>query len=177
MNQQTESGLTTADLAHASAPAAPANAPRERNLSAPEDRAPRPTLERPGESGPTAFFDQTEALPDESPSGSGKIGSRTAASEESEEGYAATPLVSREETAEFQTRWNSVQVSFVDEPRHAVEEADNLVASAIKRLAEVFAAERAKLDSQWDQGENVSTEDLRIALRRYRSFFGRLLSV
>jgi hypothetical protein len=65
----------------------------------------------------------------------------------------------------------------VDEPRRAVEQADNLVAGTMKRLAEVFAEERGKLEGQWDKGENVSTEDLRLALRRYRSFFSRLLSV
>jgi hypothetical protein len=58
-----------------------------------------------------------------------------------------------------------------------VEQADELVASAIKRLAEVFATERHKLEVEWDKTDNVSTEDLRVALRRYRSFFDRLLSV
>jgi hypothetical protein len=64
----------------------------------------------------------------------------------------------------------------VDEPRKAVEEADKLVASVMKRLAEGFANERSKLEKQWDRGDNVSTEDLRVALQRYRSFFDRLLS-
>jgi hypothetical protein len=58
-----------------------------------------------------------------------------------------------------------------------VENADGLVASAMKRLAEIFAQERATLEGQWAQGNDVNTEDLRIALRRYRSFFDRLLSV
>jgi hypothetical protein len=62
-------------------------------------------------------------------------------------------------------------VTFVDEPRQAVEEVDRLIAATMKRLAEIFAEERQKLEHQWDQGDNVSTEDLRIALRRYRSFF------
>ena len=70
-----------------------------------------------------------------------------------------------------------MQTAFVDEPRRAVEQADGLVASAMKRLAEVFAEERSKLEKQWDRGDNVSTEDLRVALQRYRSFFQRLLSV
>jgi len=68
-------------------------------------------------------------------------------------------------------------VSFVDEPRQVVEQADGLVTVAMKRLAEMFAAERARLEGQWDRGDNVSTEDLRLALQRYRSFFGRILSV
>jgi len=65
----------------------------------------------------------------------------------------------------------------VDEPRQAVEEADRLIAATMKRLAEIFAEERQKLEQQWDKGDNVSTEDLRIALRRYRSFFTRLLRI
>jgi hypothetical protein len=87
------------------------------------------------------------------------------------------PLFSGNEANELRARWDAIQVAFVDEPRGAVEQADALVAATMKRLAEVFAAERSKLEGQWDQGENVSTEDLRLALRRYRSFFGRLLSV
>jgi hypothetical protein len=89
----------------------------------------------------------------------------------------AAPLFSPEEAKDFRARWDAIQVSFVDEPRQAVQLADSLVAGAMKRLAEMFAAERAKLEGQWDRGDDVSTEDLRLALRRYRSFFGRLLSV
>jgi hypothetical protein len=70
-----------------------------------------------------------------------------------------------------------IQAGFVDEPRHAVEQADNLVATTMKRLAEMFSAERSKLESQWDRGDDVSTEDLRLALQRYRSFFHWLLSI
>jgi hypothetical protein len=77
----------------------------------------------------------------------------------------------------LRNRWSAVQTAFVDEPRTAVEQADGLVAAAMKRLAEVFAEERSRLEQQWDRGDNVSTEDLRIALQRYRSFFQRLLSI
>lgn len=87
------------------------------------------------------------------------------------------PLLSAHETSDLRGRWDSIQAGFVDEPRRAVEQADNLVAEAMKRLAETFADERAKLETQWDRGGDVSTEDLRIALRRYRSFFNRLLSI
>jgi hypothetical protein len=87
------------------------------------------------------------------------------------------PLFSAEEAKDFRGRWDAIQVSFVDEPRQVVEQADSLVAVAMKRLAEMFAAERARLEGQWDRGDNVSTEDLRLALQRYRSFFGRILSV
>lgn len=85
------------------------------------------------------------------------------------------PLFPAEDAAELRGRWDSIQAGFVDEPRKAVEAADSLVAAAMKRLAETFANERAALEAQWDRGDDVSTEDLRVALRRYRSFFGRLL--
>jgi hypothetical protein len=81
------------------------------------------------------------------------------------------------ESNELRARWDSIQVGFVDEPRKAVEEADALVSATIKRLAEIFADERQKLEQQWDRSENISTEDLRVALRRYRSFFARLLAI
>ena len=87
------------------------------------------------------------------------------------------PLFPENELGSLRQRWQTVQGSFVDDPRTAVRQADELVASAMKRLAEVFADERGKLEHEWDKGENVSTEDLRQALRRYRSFFDRLLSV
>jgi hypothetical protein len=87
------------------------------------------------------------------------------------------PLFPANELGELRTRWSNIQTAFVDEPRRAVEEADSFVASAMKRLAEVFAQERSHLEQQWDRGDNVSTEDLRIALQRYRSFFHRLLSI
>jgi hypothetical protein len=90
---------------------------------------------------------------------------------------SSEPLFPSQETQDLRDRWHSIQAGFVDEPRKAVEDADGLVASAMKRLAEIFASERDRLESQWDRGDDVSTEDLRIALRRYRSFFDRLLSM
>jgi hypothetical protein len=87
------------------------------------------------------------------------------------------PLFAPNDTQDFRNRWEKVQIGFVDEPSKAVQQADELVASAIKRLAEVFAGERQKLEAEWDKTDSVSTEDLRVALRRYRSFFDRLLSV
>jgi len=76
----------------------------------------------------------------------------------------------------FQSRWEEIQVRFVDEPRGAVEDADALVATVMQRLAEGFAQEREHLEAQWGRGEDISTEDLRVALQRYRSFFRRLLA-
>ena len=88
-----------------------------------------------------------------------------------------TALFASNESSELRSRWDSIQVGFVDEPRKAVEEADALVSQTMKRLAEIFADERQKLEQQWGRSENISTEDFRVALRRYRSFFARLLAI
>ena len=90
---------------------------------------------------------------------------------------APLPLFSESVMADFRSQWSKVQTGFVDEPRQTVAEADQLVASVMKRLAEGFANERSGLEKQWDRGDNVSTEDLRVALQRYRSFFDRLLKL
>jgi len=90
---------------------------------------------------------------------------------------ADAPLFPASDADALRGRWTDIQAAFVDEPRRAVEQADGLVAEAIKKLAEMFAAERDRLEGQWDRGDDVSTEDLRQALQRYRSFFTRLLSV
>jgi hypothetical protein len=81
------------------------------------------------------------------------------------------------ETESFRSRWRDIQADFVDSPRESVKKADELVAAIIQRLAQVFSAEREKLESNWGEGRDVSTEDLRQALQRYRSFFDRLLSL
>jgi hypothetical protein len=86
------------------------------------------------------------------------------------------PLLSDSEIGDLRSRWSNIQAAFVDEPRHAVEQADELVATAMQRLQEGFSNERASLEKQWESGKDASTEDLRLALQRYRSFFGRLLS-
>ena len=90
---------------------------------------------------------------------------------------SAEALFVSSEAQDFRSKWEKIQVGFVDEPRKAVQDADGLVAAAIKRLSEIFAEERSKLEHEWDRGDSVSTEDLRVALRRYRSFFDRLLSI
>jgi hypothetical protein len=88
-----------------------------------------------------------------------------------------TPLFDEHEGNDLRTRWQGIQGEFVDDPKASVERADELVANSIKRLAEIFAAERSKLEATWSKGFEASTEDLRQALRRYRSFFDRLLSI
>ncbi len=93
------------------------------------------------------------------------------------DGQGLAPLLPKDQDNKFRSRWDQIQIEFVDEPRQSVEQADQLVAEVRKQLAETFAQERSTLEKQWSQGQNVSTEDLRQALRRYRSFFDRLLSV
>jgi hypothetical protein len=97
----------------------------------------------------------------------------TAAREESAE--VASLLPQADET-DLRARWEEIQTRFVDDPRQAVEDADALVAGVMKRMAEGFAQAREQLEGQWSRGEDVGTEDLRVALQRYRSFFQRLLS-
>jgi hypothetical protein len=93
-----------------------------------------------------------------------------------QDGGEREPLLPGDQSREFTGRWQEIQTGFVDEPRRSVEEADRLVADLMQNLAARFADERERLESQWDRGDDVSTEDLRLALTRYRSFFDRLLS-
>jgi hypothetical protein len=92
------------------------------------------------------------------------------------EAEAQAQLLEADELQGVILRWKEIQAQFVDEPRSAVQDADALVADLMQRLARTFAAERAQLESRWASGEDVSTEDLRQGLRRYRSFFERLLA-
>jgi hypothetical protein len=86
------------------------------------------------------------------------------------------PLFLPDVAKEFRSHWDAVQRGFVDNPRQAVRQGDELVVQVMKSLGETFSHERATLEGQVNQTGNESTETLRIALRRYRSFFERLLS-
>jgi hypothetical protein len=86
------------------------------------------------------------------------------------------PLFDENELSGYRSRWTEVQARFVDDPRGTVKEADALVNDVMQRLTQTFTAERASLESQWSEGKDASTEDLRVAMQRYRSFFARLLS-
>jgi hypothetical protein len=90
---------------------------------------------------------------------------------------SSAPLFADDASDDYRSRWSDVQSRFVDDPREAVKEADGLVADLMKDLARSFADERSQLEGQWSRGDDVSTEDLRVALQRYRSFFSRLLSI
>jgi hypothetical protein len=77
--------------------------------------------------------------------------------------------------AEMNNRWQEVQTEFVDDPRKSVAHAHQLVSDAVQRIVDTFTEERNQLERQWAEGEDVSTEDLRVCLQRYRAFFTRLL--
>jgi hypothetical protein len=150
MNQTvTDPPLTTADIANSPRPTQISNATNEpgRDASFPDLRP------------------ETAAQPN-----------AANASNNADNADAHAPLFPDNELRDLRSRWDRAQGMFVDEPRKAVEDADALVATAVKRIAELFADERAKLEQQWDRGGEVSTEDLRQALRRYRAFFDRLLT-
>jgi hypothetical protein len=88
-------------------------------------------------------------------------------------------LFPHEESTLYRSRWDSIQAGFVDEPHRAVKQADVLVTEVIKRLTQVFADERIRLEAKFDAKDQpeASTEELRLALRQYRTFFGRLLAL
>ncbi|WP_454786377.1 hypothetical protein [Mycobacterium antarcticum] len=77
----------------------------------------------------------------------------------------------------LRSRWDDVQAGFVDDPRQCVQTADGLVSDVVQQLTDGFSEARSRLEQQWARGEDVSTEDLRLALKRYREFFDRLLAV
>ena len=85
-------------------------------------------------------------------------------------------LLPDEQSERFTSRWEEIQTGFVDRPQQSVEQADALVADLMQRVTGGLTKERERLEGQWARGDEVSTEDLRVALTRYRSFFDRLLS-
>jgi hypothetical protein len=87
------------------------------------------------------------------------------------------PLFEEDAARKFRSRWLVIQSKFVDDPGDSVKQADDLVADVIKNVTMNFANRRVSLEKQWNGGDNTSTEDLRIALKQYRSFFDRLLTL
>lgn len=105
-----------------------------------------------------------------------------AANEAAEEAYDndgddGGALFAPDDRNELEQRWAEIQARFVDEPRGAVEEANALVDDLMNRLMSSFSEERSRLEGQWDRGDDVTTEDLRTVLQKYRAFFGRLLEI
>ncbi|HEV7906773.1 MAG TPA: hypothetical protein VGP03_01405 [Pseudonocardiaceae bacterium] len=90
---------------------------------------------------------------------------------------ASAPLFTEDEVTRFRAEWRDLQADFVDSPQQAVQQADALVAQVMQTLAATFAEHKSTLEGQWSRGEEVQTEDLRLALRQYRSFFHQLLAV
>jgi hypothetical protein len=156
-----DENLTTADIARRQTP----RQVRSEVLY----RGPVPVPDREGQPGNAA---NPEAVPVAARNTETSATPAAASSNQTEAG----PLFPDDELHNLRARWDKVQTSFVDEPRQAVQQADSLVANVVTRIAEQFSNERGKLEEQWSKGDNVNTEDLRQALRRYRSFFDRLLS-
>ena len=103
--------------------------------------------------------------------------SETETIETERESSGSTPLFADQDATKYRGRWQEVQSRFVDTPRESVEAADKLVTEVIEKLSTVFADQQKELESALDREGKLSTEELRLALRRYRSFFDRLLSV
>jgi hypothetical protein len=143
-----------------------------------QDRA--PTTDQIAAAGAVGSNDRTS--PGQHPLGDGQTDQPTSATQAtagSALGGGDQPpaqLLEDDELQSILVRWKDIQAEFVDEPRRAVQDADALVADLMQRLARMFASERDQLESRWASGDDVSTEDLRRGLRRYRSFFERLLA-
>jgi hypothetical protein len=118
--------------------------------------------------------DKAERKPEAAPIGESR-GEKATASAGDHDGLVA--LFSDAAIQDFRSQWTALQTGFVDEPRRSVKQADELVARVMHDLASTFSEERKKLEQQWEQGDKVSTEELRLVLRRYRSFFDRFLSI
>jgi hypothetical protein len=144
---------------------------RDEDLAPEEELAPDGGITADTEVSPAT----TEARPGNEPEQAAN-GRPMAAShaEPSEEG---APLFATAEVEQFRTQWKELQATFVDSPQDAVRDADELVAEIMQNLAATFAEHKRTLEGQWSRGDEVQTEDLRLALRQYRSFFNQLLSV
>lgn len=142
----------------------------------------RPTAEEPTVAESTADDPKTEGPTTEGPTSEPTTAERPTTGEPVTEkpvpdrpGEDVAPLLAMDDEDRFRARWQSVQSKFVDDPRDAVRDADTLVTEVIQRLAATFADQKKDLEGQWNRGEQANTEDLRQALRHYRSFFNRLL--
>jgi hypothetical protein len=177
--------LTTADLASTrAAPADPARDVRDPQAASSAPAAP------PHEESGFRGAREPQAAPDRSAAGEPQAPASRFPERERQPAAGAAPapgaqsaatrpapVFAGQEVEEFRGRWSAIQIAFVDNPQEAVRDADHLVADTMTRLADTFALERSQLEQQWSSGGNLSTEDLRVALQRYRSFFDRLLAV
>ncbi|MFE9630871.1 hypothetical protein [Streptomyces sp. NPDC006463] len=153
-----EPGLTTEDIAHPGATAGGRDAavyPGEATATD-DDAARGGPAEADAVEGSTAEADAVEGGTAEDEGGT-------------------EPLLGSGEAEDYRKKWSEIQGRFVDDPQDAVKSADSLVAEVMQTLAGTFATHKQDLEGQWDRGEQVATEDLRLALQHYRSFFNRLL--
>ena len=148
--------LSTADLAAAG------EAREARQVRETRDEAPRPSEDR--------VVPQRQAV--ERPAAQAQPARQPAAHDDE-----LAALFTPEIAAGFRSRWDAVQIGFVDDPGQAVRHADELVAEVMKSLADSFAQERARFESRMHESQTAATENMRVAVRRYRSFFERLLSL
>ena len=152
MSREDERTLSTADLAGASEAA---QTRAERETTAQAERGDRMT--------------QVETRQPES--------RQQAAGSDAKQAEPLAELFPEDVAGGFRSRWDAVQIGFVDDPKQAVKQADELVAQVMKSLAESFSRQRANIEGAAQGGNEASTESLRVALQRYRSFFHRLLSL
>ena len=178
-DQQTNTVSTsTADVAPTARPESssagrePSTAQTEPSAVANDPSLATTTTDAPRAQGePLATGDESSSVQTE-PSEMG-TGSSTAGTEPSSD----KSLFADADLSRLGSRWNDVQAAFVDDPKKCVQEADALVAEVVEQLTTGFSAARSRLEAQWARGEEASTEDLRLSLKRYREFFQRLLSV
>ncbi|GGQ41524.1 MULTISPECIES: hypothetical protein [Streptomyces] len=162
--RDTESGPTTEDIMKSGAdeerqpPVYPGEATSERTGG--------PGVEDPAGTARTAGTAETA----EADEPAGRRDARGPADSDTEE-----PLLGTSETEEYRRKWSEIQGRFVDDPQDAVRSADTLVAEVMQALAGSFSTRKQGLEGQWGRGEQVATEDLRVSLQHYRSFFNRLL--
>jgi hypothetical protein len=166
------------------APTGPSNAPTESNIPAAESAAARTDAGRhmqaqgsisnqtePDEAGLPAAHTESAITGTETAGGMADVTpSRTESSTD-------RLLFVDDELSELRARWDNVQTGFVDDPQDCVQKADGLVSDVVEQLTNGFTEARSRLEQQWGRGEEASTEDLRVALKRYREFFDRLLAV
>jgi hypothetical protein len=164
------------------APTGPSNARTESTIPAAESAAAGTDAGRRVEAqGSTS--NQTEPEAYSSPARSGAVASTELAGEMADPIQSGTksstdrPLFADDELAELRARWDNVQTGFVDDPKDCVQKADGLVSDVVEQLTNGFTEARSRLEQHWGRGEEASTEDLRVALKRYREFFDRLLAV
>ena len=148
----------------------------EPEFSSTGTEAPRVRDERPTESGPIADDASSPARAEQS-----QAGEVAPSADVQSSGNDAQPsgdrLLFATDTSGLRSQWDDIQAAFVDDPTECVQKADALVEAVVEQLTAGFSEARSRLEAQWARGEHASTEDLRVALQRYREFFQRLLAV